>query len=134
MPNRNGGWGDVDEGGWGGGWGVIAAAAPEGTANSKAGKAGKKKNQKQTQAQTYNKDNNTKKGTKTENESEKNADNPWVTNADGWGGGWADEAPATPAATDDDPKTSKNAVDDDIGWATSWDDNPWTQTDEIQGI
>lgn len=123
----------MDEGGWGGGWGVIAAAAPEGTANSKAGKAGKKKNQKQTQAQTYNKDNNAKKGTKTENESEKNADNPWVTNADGWGG-WADETPATPAATDDDPKTSNNAVDDDIGWATSWDDNPWTQTDEIQGI
>ena len=121
MPNTNGGWGDVDEGGWGSEWGVIAAAA-EATTKTKASK----KNQNQHQARTHN---NTKKETKSTNERRKNADNPWGTNADGWGGGWADEAPTAPVAADNDPNT---VADDNIDWDNS--DNPWAQTDETQGI
>ena len=114
----------MDEGGWGGEWGVIAAAA-ETTTKTKAGK----KSRNQHQAQTHN---NTKKETKStafDNERRKNSDNSWGTNADGWGGGWADEAPAAPVASDNDPNT---VADDNICWDNS--DNPWAQTDNTQGI
>lgn len=123
----------MDEGGWGGAWGDITAAAEPAT-KTKAGR----NSHSQPQAQTHNKDKNAKKEKKAtfENDSKKNTDDPWGTNAGGWGGGggWADEAPAAPTAADNDSKTANNAADDNA-WGNGWDaDDPWAQRDDAPGM